>query len=156
MYTHTYTHTHAHALSLSGNHDLNPCLNQNFICVCVQSAKVVGEGSEFNVSPLIKNGSKKGSCACLCGGQGLWEYQQQQAYDKIREAQSHVLSRILLSRMQPRIYLLNWPCQKKMDRPGINLTGPKLYSIKKSSHLCWALQKTNHSTVMRVHITKVW
>jgi hypothetical protein len=75
IHTCTHTHIHTHTLSLSRNHHLNPFLNPNIICVCVQSAKAVGEGSEFNVSPLIKNGSKKGSCACLCGGQGLWEYQ---------------------------------------------------------------------------------
>ena len=139
IHTYTHTHIHTHTLSLSRNHDLNPCLNPNFICVCVQSAKAVGEGSEMNVSPLIKNGSKKGSCACLCGGQGLWEYQ---AYDIIRQVQSHVISRISLSRMQPRIYLLKKLALPEKNGPaGEQSDGSQAVpnSIKKSSHLCWAL-----------------
>jgi hypothetical protein len=41
-----------------------------------------------------------------------------QAYDIIRQVQSHVISRISLSRMQPRIYLL-----KKLALPEKKWTG---------------------------------
>ena len=74
-FLHAYTlaraHTHLGRLQGCRNHDLNPCLNSKFFFVSVQAQKPVGEGSEFDVKTMSKNGGKKGMCACLCGGQGL-------------------------------------------------------------------------------------